>query len=56
MNENQTERVRAMKITVNAIKRGAAGLLLGAALVLLWEWARCGFSMWTERTSQGTAI
>lgn len=28
-----------MKITVKAIKRGAAGLLLGAALVLLWDWA-----------------
>lgn len=38
MNENQTERGRAMKITARAIKRGAAGLLLGAALVLLWDW------------------
>ena len=27
-----------MKITARAIKRGAAGLLLGAALVLLWDW------------------
>lgn len=28
-----------MKISVKAIKRGAAALLLGAALVLLWDWA-----------------